>query len=224
MRENLERVRDAISKAASGAGRQPDSVQLVAVSKTKPLSLIEAAVEAGQRVFGENYAQEASEKISAKPDLDWHFIGSLQSNKVKFIVGRTKLIESVDRLKLGQDISRLAVAMGVVQEILVQVHLGDEESKSGVAASQGAELVSSLAALPGLRLRGLMALPPLSEDERVARRYFAELRGYLEAWRSPGLSSFDQLSMGTSADFAWAIAEGATLVRVGTALFGGRAP
>lgn len=223
---NLAAVHEEIASAALRAGRKPDEVRLVAVTKTKPIEMIDEAVRAGQLVFGENYPQEAARKIELRPSLEWHFIGGLQSNKVKLVAGRTKLIESVDRLKLGEEIARVAQALGVTQDVLVQVHIGEEGTKLGVAPAEGEELVTKLAALEGIRVRGLMSLPPLSDDERVARARFAELRGHLEAWRralpADRRAEFRELSMGTSHDFPWAIAEGATLVRVGTRLFGPR--
>jgi PLP dependent protein len=223
---NLARVRERIANAALRAGRPSDSIKLVAVTKTKSIDVVKAAVAAGQKIFGENYAQEFATKAEILPQLDWHFIGSLQSNKVRLVVGRASLIESVDRFNLGEAIARAAVARGCVQDILVQVHIGDEGTKHGVAPSEGADLVSRLASLDGLRVRGLMSLPPLADTERVGRARFAELRSYLDTWKTQlptaAASVFTEASIGTSADYEWAILEGATLVRVGTVLFGPR--
>ncbi|MEK7357099.1 MAG: YggS family pyridoxal phosphate-dependent enzyme [Bdellovibrionota bacterium] len=223
---HLAHVRERMAVAAKKAGRAPSDVRLVAVTKSKSIDVVEAASRAGQTVFGENYAQEAEAKMMARPDLEWHFIGGLQSNKVRLVAGRAKLIESVDRLKLGDEIARAARSRNIVQDILVQVHIGSEGTKLGVDPSEGADLVAKLADIQGLRVRGLMSLPPLAGNERDARAQFASLRGHLEKWRT-GLAPedakyFTELSMGTSADFEWAILEGATLVRVGTMLFGPR--
>ncbi|MES2965226.1 MAG: YggS family pyridoxal phosphate-dependent enzyme [Bdellovibrionota bacterium] len=224
--ENIATVNELIARAAVRAGRAPNDVRLVAVTKTKPIEMIDAAVVAGQKIFGENYAQEAASKMDARPELEWHFIGSLQSNKVKLVAGRAKLIESVDRVKLGEEIARVALVKGVVQDVLLQVNVGNEGTKHGIDPSEGLDTVARLASIEGLRLRGLMSLPPIGEEESVARARFAELRSYLDSWRG-GLTgaskaSFTELSMGTSSDFEWAILVGATLVRVGTRLFGPR--
>lgn len=223
---NIASVREEIAKAAVIARRDPSEIRLVAVTKTKPIEMIDAAVSAGQLIFGENYAQEAEAKIMARPSLEWHFIGSLQSNKVRLVAGRVKLIESVDRVKLGQEIARAALTRGVKQDVLVQVHLGSETTKHGVDPDQGAELVAQLAEIEGLRVCGLMSLPPLADNEVLGRAQFAELRSLLESWRTSlpraAQANFRELSMGTSADFEWAVLEGATLVRVGTRLFGPR--
>lgn len=230
--ENLHQVREQIATAAQRAGRQPNDVQLIAVSKLKPFDDICAAVLAGQHRFGENYAQELADKIrecrqSTRQELmslEWHFIGALQSNKAKLVVGQATLIHSVDRVSLAQEISRLAVAQGHVQSVLIQLNIGDEQSKSGVAVHDADPLVERLIDLPGLKLRGVMALPPLTESESQARLWFATAREVQRRLREKFFlnSDFDVLSLGTTGDFEWAIQEGATLVRVGTAIFGER--
>lgn len=224
--DQLAIVQGKIASACSRAGRSIASVKLIAVSKTKPLALIETAVLAGQRSFGENYVQEASEKIQARPDLDWHFIGSLQSNKAKQVVGKFALVHSVDRLKLALALNLAAETAGIVQPILLQIHIGDETTKHGFSIAEMPSLLSELSLLRHLSLRGLMSLPPLEEDLAKARANFAELRHCLEQWRqflpSESRAAFTELSMGTSSDYEAAILEGATLVRVGTEIFGAR--
>lgn len=214
--DNLASVRERISAACSRAGRAPGEVRLVAVSKTKPISLIREALAAGQSVFGENYVQEAVEKVALEPSCEWHFIGSLQTNKARLVTGSFALVHSVDRLKLAAALASAASERGVRQPILLQVHIGDEATKHGFAWNELPRAFEEISALPSLEVRGLMALPPLEESEFAQRRNFALLR---EAASKLGLR---ELSMGTSADFEAAILEGATLVRVGTDIFGAR--
>ncbi len=225
--ENLNEIRSRIAEACLRAGRSPESVRLIAVSKTKPVSMIREALAAGQKSFGENYVQEAVEKVEQLPEVDWHFIGSLQTNKAKFVVGRFSLVHSVDRQKLADVLAKAAETAGVVQDVLIELNVGGEETKHGVSFEEAPALIDHILGLRSLRLRGLMALPPLTEDERVARANFARLREALEKWRNERLSGeaaalFTELSMGTSSDYEWAILEGATMVRVGTSIFGAR--
>jgi pyridoxal phosphate enzyme (YggS family) len=223
---NLGHVRARIAAACARARRPKESVRLIAVSKTKPIEDVSEALQAGQTSFGENYVQELLEKQEALPQADWHYIGSLQTNKAKQIVGRCSLIHSVDRAKLALELAKAATAAGVVQDILLQVHVGDEETKSGIALADAPALIELIGGESSLCLRGVMALPPLSENEAIARGYFREVRTAFEKWRSalsPSAASvFSELSLGTSSDYEWAILEGATLVRVGTAIFGAR--
>jgi PLP dependent protein len=228
---NLNDVRERIARACEKSGRAISDVTLVAVSKTKPLEMILAASAAGQKVFGENYVQEAGAKrdqLSAlSADVRLHFIGSLQTNKIKQIAGKFELVHSVDREKVAAEISKVSVAVGVVQDILLQIHIGEEETKHGVSTDEAPRVIESILKMPNVRLRGLMALPPLVEDEAKARSQFASLRSNLEAWRDQyfpqeAKAAFTELSMGTSSDYEWAILEGATLVRVGTSIFGER--
>ena len=224
--ENLDEVRARIAAACARAGRAPAAVRLLAVSKNKPIALVREALAAGQALFGENYVQELVEKASLIPHAEWHFIGSLQTNKVKQVVGRAKLIHSVDREKLVRELAKAAAGLGVVQDVLLQVHVGGEVTKSGVTTAQVPVLLEAIRASKSLRLRGLMALPPLSDSESIARGYFAEVRSAFDRWRSAmpanEAAAFSELSLGTSSDYEWAILEGATLVRVGTAIFGAR--
>ena len=198
----------------------------MAVSKTKPIQLIQEARVAGQTVFGENYVQEAIDKINQLPLVEWHFIGSLQTNKARAVVGKFALIHSVDRLKLAVALNSAAVTAGIVQPILLQIHIGEEETKHGFAVDEMPDVLSEIASFKGLSVRGLMSLPPLEETSEKTRANFSMLRSCLEQWRSLLPSEqkpvFRELSMGTSSDFQDAILEGATLVRVGTDIFGAR--
>jgi len=222
--ENLARVREEIAQAARQAGRDPAEVKLVAVSKVHPAEKVRQALAAGQRIFGENYVQEAQAKIpQVGPGPQWHFIGHLQSNKAKVAAGIFDVIQTVDRVKLARALSRQAQAQGRELEVLLQVNLGGEPQKSGCEAGEAAALAQEVAALPGLTLRGLMTMPPFFDDPDKARPIFAglrELADRLSRDLPPG--SMDELSMGMSGDFKAAIAEGATLVRIGTAIFGQR--
>ena len=222
---SLAEIQTEINEICLSCNRSAASVNLVAVSKTKPLSAVQEAFAAGQKIFGENYVQEALEKSAALPQAAWHLIGSLQTNKLKSIAGKFKLIHSIDRLRLASMLDKVSTEVSAVQDILLQIHVGDEETKSGVSFDEAPDVIRQILLMPGLRLRGLMALPPLTEDEKAGRAAFASVRQALEKWRnefSLDPSVFCELSMGTSGDFAWAIQEGATLVRVGTSIFGAR--
>ena len=223
---NLTDIRARIVAAALRAGRDPATVRLIAVSKTQPASAISAATAAGQRLFGENYVQELTTKLDAIPEpVEWHFIGSLQSNKVKYLAGRVAMIHSVDRLSLAEEIERQWGKIGQRADILLEVNLGDESSKGGVRPDALPALTAAVVRLPHLRLRGLMALPPLLDDAEAVRPYFRRLHT-LVAELSAAFPDLEltELSMGMSHDFEVAIEEGATLVRVGTAIFGARQP
>lgn len=222
---NLDNIRAEITTACRRAGRNPDEVRLIAVSKTKPADAIEQAARAGQTIFGESYVQEFLDKVDqVQVPVDWHFIGHLQSNKVKYLRGRIAMIHSVDRLSLGEEIERQWARLERSVAVLVQVNLGDETSKSGCRPDEAADLVRALAALPHLRVRGLMTLPPYFDDPEAVRPFFRGLRDLAEridALNIPGVR-MAELSMGMSHDFPIAVEEGATLVRVGTAIFGER--
>jgi PLP dependent protein len=219
---NLEEVQRRITAAAKRAGSDPEQVRLVAVSKTMPVELIRQAVAAGQRLFGENYLQEARTKIEALGQTaSWHFIGHLQSNKAKAAVELFTLIHGVDRLKLARAIEAAAAQRGQVQEILLQVNLAGEASKSGAASEAAAGLLQEIAQLPHLRVMGLMTMPPFLAPEAV-RPYFRALRQLRDRLQDLSGHPLPELSMGMSGDFEAAIEEGATLVRVGTAIFGSR--
>lgn len=220
--ENCRDVLARIRAAEARAGRVAGDVKLIAVSKTKPLEMIDSAARAGAREFGENYVREAVGKREARPDLVWHFIGSLQTNKARDVVGRFDLIHSVDREKLARELDKAAASRGIVQDVLAQIHIGEEKSKHGIAPEIAASFVRSLRQFKNLRVRGLMCLPPLTDDPARARAGFAQLRELRDTIRREGGGGFDVLSMGTTHDFEWAIAEGATHVRVGAAIFGRR--
>ena len=220
----LSDIRDRIAATARAAGRDPASVRLVAVSKTRPGDDVVAAMAAGQRVFGENYVQELVAKAAEIPEAEWHVIGHLQSNKVKYIAGISALIHSVDRLGLAQEIDRQWGRLEKVSDVLVQVNISGEATKSGTAEDQALQLVREIALLPHVRIRGLMTIPPFFDDPEAARPYFKALRQLAERITKeqfPGVE-MAELSMGMSGDFEVAIQEGATLVRVGTAIFGAR--
>ncbi|GFE57671.1 YggS family pyridoxal phosphate-dependent enzyme [Geobacter sp. AOG1] len=223
--DNLKIIQDRIAAAAVKAGRDPASVRLVAVSKTQSAEAVTGAARAGQLLFGENYVQEfAAKAAEVKEPVEWHFIGSLQSNKVKYLAGLVTLIHSVDRLSLAEEIDRQWRRLGRSCDVLIQVNIAEEATKSGTTSAGLLDLVRSVARLPHLRVRGLMTMPPFFDDPEGARPYFRELRrlaGEITVMGIPGVT-MAELSMGMSGDFEAAIAEGATLVRIGTAVFGER--
>jgi hypothetical protein len=222
---NLARIRAAIAAACARCDRDPANVRLVAVSKTHPAALVEEAYHAGQSCFGESYVQEFLTKAElVKVPVTWHFIGHLQSNKVKSLPGRVAMIHSVDRLSLAEEIDRQWGKVGARAEVLIEVNLGGEASKAGVAEAALLPLLRRMAQLPHLAIRGLMTLPPYLAEPAEVRPYFRRLRELarqLDALALPGVS-MAELSMGMSHDFTVAIEEGATLVRIGTAIFGER--
>ena len=219
VRENLATVRARVDAAAAACGRDPSSVLLLAVSKTKPLEDLREAFEAGQRAFGENYAQELRDKADVLgPSYVWHFIGALQRNKVKYVVGRASLVHDVDSLDLAAEIARRSGDRPTA--VLLGVNIGEEPQKSGFLPSGVLAAARAVHAMPGVRLRGLMCIPPAGEDPAPA---FARMAALAAAGRAEGLP-LDELSMGMSEDLEAAVAHGATIVRVGTAIFGARAP
>jgi PLP dependent protein len=222
---NLRTIQERIQLAALRSERAPDSVRLVAVSKTQPVSAVVEAAESGQQIFGENYVQEFLEKCrSVTAPVSWHFIGSLQSNKVKYLTGLTSLIHSIDRLSLAQEISRQWEKTCQTCDILLQVNIAGESTKSGAAVSEAVELARKVSLLPNIRIRGLMTIPPFFDEPERARPFFRELRKIAELIDEEHITGVEmrELSMGMSGDFEVAIEEGATLVRVGTAIFGER--
>lgn len=221
----LAQINERIRAAAERAGRDPASVRLVAVSKTRPSADIIAAFQAGQTVFGENYIQELVSKLAeVREAVQWHVIGHLQSNKVKYIAGQVALIHSVDRISLAQEIDRQWGKLGKTCDVLIQVNISGESTKSGTTEDGAIQLVRECAQLPNVRVRGLMTMPPIFDDPDAARPYFAELRRLSEAIAAQQITGIDmvELSMGMSGDFEAAVQEGATLVRIGTAIFGER--
>jgi pyridoxal phosphate enzyme (YggS family) len=223
----LQAVDALISAASKAAGRARASVQLLAVSKTFPAEAVLEAVGAGQRAFGENYLQEALDKIAAvaaampAEPVEWHFIGPIQSNKTRPIAASFAWVHTVERLKIAQRLSEQRPGGLPPLNICIQVNISGEASKSGATPDELPELARQVAALPHLKLRGLMAIPEPETDEAKQRAAFARLRALAERLRADGLE-LDTLSMGMSADLAAAIAEGATIVRVGSAIFGSR--
>ena len=220
---NMQAVRQRVADAARACGRDPAAVGLIAVSKTFGADAVAAAHACGQRVFGENYVQEAVDKIVALASLglEWHFIGPIQSNKTRQIAENFAWVHSVDRAKIAERLSAARPDALAPLQVCIQINIGDENTKSGVAPADALALARAIAALPRLKLRGLMTIPPASDDPAQQRRYFAELRKLKEQLAMAGVA-LDTLSMGMSADLEAAIAEGATLVRVGTAIFGQR--
>jgi PLP dependent protein len=223
--ERLSRIRSVIEQAATGAGRKPEDVALVAVSKTRTSNELKECIAAGQTLFGENYVQELCSKAAElQGQARWHFIGHLQSNKVKHIAGLTEMIHSVDRLSLAEEINRQWGRINSVCDILIQVNIAEEATKSGTTAEDALQLVRAVSQLPNIRIRGLMTMPPFFDDPEGARPFFSALRHLslqIAAETIPGVE-MTELSMGMSGDFEVAIQEGATLVRVGTAIFGER--
>jgi hypothetical protein len=222
---NLQNIHKRIAAACKRANRNPDDVRLVAVSKTKPAAMIDQAAESGQTLFGENYVQEfvaKTEEVTAP--VTWHFIGSLQTNKVKYLRGKVTMIHSVDRLSLAMEIDRQWSKLDKPVDILIQVNLGEEESKSGTDEAALQDLVRQISQLPHVRIRGLMALPPYLDDPEEVRPFFRRLRQLADGIAALKLAGVEmrELSMGMSHDFEAAVEEGATLVRVGSAIFGSR--
>ena len=231
--ERLQQIREQVSAAALAAGRQPAEVTLVAVSKGHPAAAIRAAYAAGQRDFGENYVQEwqgKAQELADLQDLRWHFIGHLQRNKVKLVIGKVHLLHTADDMQGIDEMARHAWGLGLRQDVLLQVNLAAEQQKRGCTEDDAELFADVLLRSPGLRLCGLMTLPPDLDDPEAVRPYFRRLRllgerlrGYLADQGAPSEPAPWHLSMGMSGDFAVAIAEGATHVRVGTAIFGARA-
>jgi pyridoxal phosphate enzyme (YggS family) len=225
--ENLQAVEATIDAAATAAGRPRTAVQLLAVSKTFPAAAVLEAVAAGQRSFGENYLQEALDKIDAvaravpQLPLEWHFIGPIQSNKTRPIAASFQWVHTVDRLKIAQRLSEQRPGALGPLNICLQVNISGEASKSGVAPGELPALAQQVAMLPNVRLRGLMAIPEPQTEEARQRASFARLRELYDGLRRDGMA-LDTLSMGMSADLAAAVAEGATIVRIGSAIFGAR--
>jgi pyridoxal phosphate enzyme (YggS family) len=221
--ERLQAVKSRLRQAETEAGRAPESVALIAVSKTQPADAIREAHAAGQRAFGENYLQEALEKMAALADLplEWHFIGPIQSNKTRPIAENFTWVHGIDRLKIAQRLSDARPTGLPALNICIEVNVSGEESKGGLEPNDVQALADAIAQLPGLKLRGLMAIPAPTNDIALQRQQFRMLRELLESLKQLGLA-LDTLSMGMSEDFPAAIAEGATLVRIGTAIFGPR--
>ena len=220
---NLQAVRARIAKAAMAAGRRPEEVDLLAVSKTWPVDCVIEAARAGQRAFGENYVQEGVAKVLATVDLDlaWHFIGPLQSNKTRPVAEHFAWVHTIDRFKIAERLSAQRPPALSALQVCVQVNVSGEASKSGCAPEEAPALCRAVAMLPRLHLRGLMAIPEATDDLAAQRAAFSRLRDVYNATRAAGLP-LDTLSMGMSHDLEAAVTEGATIVRIGTAIFGER--
>lgn len=223
LEESLQNIHRAMDLAGSNAGRNPGSVRLMLATKTQPHEVLREAFKLGEHLFGENRVQEFVPKRDALDELPitWHFIGHLQSNKVKDVVGRVACIQSVDRPSIVAAIEEECRKRHVVQDVMIEVNTSGEASKHGVAAGNAQELIDAVQAMDTLRIRGFMTIGALSEDERTVRRCFETLRNIRDAYDSSHGTTTD-LSMGMSDDLQWAIAEGSTIVRVGTAAFGER--
>ena len=220
---NLNRVRDEIAQAAKVSGRNVTDVELVAVTKTHPAEIVREAIGAGQVVFGESKVQEARAKIPLLPShLRWHFIGHLQKNKIRHALPLFEMIHSVDSLDLAQAIDRIAQEDGLHPRILLEVNVAGEGSKFGFKATTLRAKLESLLLLSRLSIEGLMCIPPLAEEVEASRKYFVELRELRDAIEKEFQVKLPQLSMGMTNDYSVAVEEGATLVRVGTAIFGER--
>jgi pyridoxal phosphate enzyme (YggS family) len=221
--ESLERVRDQIAHAVAKAGRSVDDVELVAISKTHDADKVREAIEAGQTLFGESRVQEARVKIPELPSSTrWHFVGHLQKNKIRQVLPLFELVHSVDSLALAQDINRIAEEDGLHPRVLLEVNVAGEGSKFGFRPEQLRAEMESLLALPRLSILGLMTIPPIAEEPESSRKYFVQLRELRDQLQTEFHVDLAQLSMGMTQDFAVAVEEGATLVRVGTAIFGER--
>ncbi len=225
LEENLKLVQKNIEMACQRAGREASEVTLIAVSKTKPVSDLEVVYGAGVREFGENKVQELTEKYEVLPkDIHWHMIGHLQRNKVKYIVDKVTLIHSVDSLALAEEISRQAVKKQVTVDILVEVNIAAEESKFGISGEAATALVTDISKLPGLHIRGLMTIAPFVENAEENRVFFRKMKKLSVDIKEKNIDNVDMdvLSMGMTGDYMVAIEEGATMVRVGTGIFGER--
>jgi len=224
LRRNLESVRGRISVASEKSGRKPEQVRLVAVSKTKPASMIKSLLEIGHFDFGENYAQELRDKSSeiADPRVRWHFIGSLQRNKVKYLAGKAAMIHSVDSSGLVEEIDKRAQVLGVRVKVLLEVKLSEEQTKTGINPEGLVSLAQFCLARQSIELKGLMTMPPYFDDPELSRPYYVRLRKIKEDLEKRLNLGLPELSMGMSNDFEVAVSEGATMVRVGTAIFGER--
>jgi len=221
--DNLERVREQIAQATGKAGRSIDDVELVAISKTHDAVKVREAIEAEQSLFGESRVQEARVKIPDLPsNLRWHFVGHLQKNKIRHALPLFELIHSVDSLALARDINRIAEEDGLHPRILLEVNVAGEGSKFGFTPEKLREDLENLLALPRLSILGLMTIPPIADEAEASRKYFVELRELRDRLQTEFHVDLAQLSMGMTQDFAIAVEEGATLVRVGTAIFGER--
>ncbi len=225
IRENMRAVEDRIAAACQEAGRKPEDVTLIAVSKTKPVEMLREAYECGCRDFGENKVQELLDKYEVMPrDIRWHMIGHLQRNKVKYIVDKVYLIHSVDSLRLAEEISKEAGKKNVCVNILVEVNVANEETKFGTTCEDAKQLVQDIAKLPNICVKGLMTIAPFVENAEKNRPFFSKLKKISVDIMGENIDNItmENLSMGMTGDYEVAVSEGATCVRVGTGIFGAR--
>jgi len=226
IKNNIQGIIARIDQAATASGRNPEYVRLVVVSKTVPSERVKEAIDAGVTILGENYVQEAREKIGALDScpVSWHFIGHLQSNKAKYAVKLFELIHSVDSLKLAKELDKQAKKLNKIQQILVQVNIAQEATKSGLPEQETPQLIKEISRLENLAIKGLMTMPPYFNAPQRVRPFFKALRNLRDRINKLQLPAvaLDELSMGMTGDFEVAIEEGATLVRIGTAIFGER--
>ena len=225
LKENLQSVEENIKKACEEAGRKREEVTLIAVSKTKPVEMLQEIYDQDIRDFGENKVQEMCDKMEVLPkDIKWHMIGHLQTNKIKYIIGKTELIHSVDSLHLAQEISKQAVKHNVQADILIEINIANEETKFGIDAGDTIQLVREIAELPNIHIKGLMTIAPFVENPEDNRLYFRRIHQLSVDITKENIDnvSMDVLSMGMTGDYMVAIEEGATMVRVGTGIFGKR--
>ena len=223
--DNIRKIREEIAEAALRSGREPSEVRLMAVTKTVDDDRILEAIEAGVDIMGENYIQEAKRKIETMGvDVKWHMIGHLQSNKSKYAVRLFDMVHSVDRIGLAAELDKRSAAVGRVMDILIEVNVSGEESKSGIRADEAFSLISEIAVLDNLSIRGLMTMPPWFDNPEDTRPYFVALRELRDRIATENIEGVEmgELSMGMSGDYRVAVEEGATIVRVGTAIFGAR--
>jgi hypothetical protein len=226
LKQRLQQIRQRIRQAAESCNRDADSVRLVTVSKTIAAEIVKEAIDAGVTILGENYVQEARDKFKAlvQYPVSWHFIGHLQSNKAKYAVRLFDLIHSVDSLKLARELNKQAGKVDKIQQILLQVNISAEDTKSGISTDEAPRLIAEISQLKNLAVKGLMTMPPYFYQPEKVQPFFAALRELRDQIKEQSLPnvSLDELSMGMTGDFEVAIKEGATLVRIGTAIFGER--
>lgn len=225
IKDNLNEVKDRIAQAAIRSGRQPEEITLIAVTKTLPVDVINAAMTFGVTDIGENKVQEVMDKYdSILNEPKWHLIGHLQSNKVKYIADKVSLIHSVDSLRLAEEISKRCEKIEKVMDVLIQINVAEEDTKFGIKREEIYELVEQVSTLPNIRIKGLMAIAPNTDNDKALRKYFSEMKDIFETLKKTMYNRTDMtyLSMGMSNDYEIAIEEGANMVRIGTGIFGAR--
>lgn len=222
--DRINEVERRICDAAKRAGRDEKDIILVAVSKTKPIEDLVSAYNAGMRIFGENKVQELTEKYPDLPDVSWHLIGHLQKNKVKYIIDKVNLIHSLDSIELAEEINKRAKNGGKIVNVLIQINIGKEETKSGINEEELEDFSEKISKYDGIKILGVMAIPPASKNPEDSRKYFKRMKELFEKLKNKKYDNFDirYLSMGMTNDFEVAIEEGANIVRVGTGIFGER--